>query len=220
MTGIIRVAIVEGESLMRTMLEQALSRQDGLIVTHSVSSAQQARLVITPATADVVILDVTLPDGNGVALGLDLQRRDPSLSVMLLSSEDVMGVFTTIQDEVARPWSYLSKRSSFAADVLVAAVRASARGQVVVDPTLQRRSSARADNGLAALTPAQFGVLRLVAEGLSNQAVAASLGIAERSVESHLKAIYHRLELTGRDRNRRVCAVLAFLDQTGRTLQP
>ena len=216
----IRVAIVEGESLMRAMLEQALSRQDGLIVVHSVPSAQQARLVITAATADVAILDVTLPDGTGVALGLELQRRDPQLDIMLLSSEDVMGTFTSVQDEVARPWSYLSKRSSFAADVLVRAVQASARGQVVVDPYLKQRSASRAEAGMAALTPAQFGVLRLVAEGLSNEAVAARLGIAERSVESHLKAIYQRLDLTGDGRNRRVSAVLVFLDHTGRTWRP
>jgi len=212
-----RVSIVEDEALMRGMLEQTLSAEDGVRVVHSVPDVQEARLVIAPGSTDVALLDVNLPDGNGVALGLLLQRADPRLAIMLLSSEDVMGLFTTVQDEVARPWSYLSKRSSFARDVLVRAVVATARGQVVLDPYLVQRSAPRAGSAVADLTKAQFQVLRLVAEGWSNQAAAERLGINERSVESHLKAIYHRLGIDGEGHNRRVAAVLAFLEQTGRS---
>ena len=217
MTGpVARVAIVEDEALMRTMLERTLA-QEGLRVVHSVPGAQEARLVVAAGTCDVAILDVNLPDGNGVALGLQLQRADPRLAIMLLSSEDVMGLFTSVQGEASRPWSYLSKRSSFASDVLVRAVLAAASGEVVVDPYLVQRSTPRAGSAVADLTPAQLSVLRLVAEGLSNQAVAAQLAIAERSVESHLQSIYQRLGVTGDGHNRRVAAVLAFLEQTGRT---
>lgn len=126
-------------------------------------------------------------------------------------------VCTTVQDEAARPWSYLSKRSSFARDVLVRAVVATAQGQVVLDPYLVQRSTPRAGSAVSELTPAQFGVLRLVAEGLSNRAAGERLGINERSVESHLKAIYQRLGISGDGHNRRVAAVLAFLEQTGRS---
>jgi DNA-binding NarL/FixJ family response regulator len=165
----------------------------------------------------VAVLDVNLPDGNGVSLGLQLQRADPDLAVMLLSSEDVMGLFTSVQDQAAQPWSYLSKRSSFARDVLVRAVVATAQGQVVLDPYLVQRSTPRARTAVAELTPAQFQVLRLVAEGWSNQGVAERLGLSERSVESHLQAIYQRLRISGDEHNRRVAAVLAFLEQTGRS---
>ena len=211
-----RVSIVEDETLMRGMLEETLAAQQGLRVVHSVAGVQEARLLITPGTSDVALLDVNLPDGNGVSLGLQLQRADPQLAIMLLSSEDVMGLFTSVQAQVSRPWSYLSKRSSFARDVLVRAVTATAQGTVVLDPYLVQRSTPRAETALAELTPAQFGVLRLVAEGWSNQSVAEHLGINERSVESHLQAIYQRLGLTDSGHNRRVAAVLAFLEQTGR----
>ncbi len=212
-----RVAIVEDESLMRTMLEQTLAREEGVRVVHSAANVQTARLVIAPGTCDVAILDVNLPDGNGVALGLQLQRRDPELAVMLLSSEDVMGLFASVQEQATRPWSYLSKRSSFASDVLTRAVLASADGQVVIDPYLVERSTPRTGSAMASLTRAQFAVLRLVAEGMSNQSAADELGIAERSVESHLQAVYQRLGIDSDGRNRRVAAVLAFLEQTGRT---
>ncbi|WP_264032299.1 response regulator transcription factor [Cellulosimicrobium sp. SH8] len=216
-TPVTRVGIVEDESLVRGMLEQTLSAEESLRVVHAVPGVAEARLVFAPGTCDVALLDVNLPDGNGVALGLALQRADPDLAVMLLSGEDVMGLFTSVQDQATRPWSYLSKRSTFARDVLVRAVAATARGEVVLDPYLVRRSTPRAGTSVAGLTPAQFGVLRLVAEGLSNQAAADRLGISERSVESHLKAIYQRLGIDGGDHNRRVAAVLAFLDGTGRS---
>jgi DNA-binding NarL/FixJ family response regulator len=215
-TPITRVGIVEDEALLRGMLEQTLSAEESIRVVHAVPGVTEARLVFTPGSCDVALLDVNLPDGNGVALGVALQRADPRLAVMLLSSEDVMGLFTTVQEQVSRPWNYLSKRSSFARDVLVRAVVATARGQVVLDPYLVQRSTPRAGSAVAELTPAQFGVLRLVAEGLSNQAAGERLGINERSVESHLKSIYQRLGIDGEGHNRRVAAVLAFLDQTGR----
>ncbi|MFC4245172.1 response regulator [Gryllotalpicola reticulitermitis] len=213
----IRIGLVEDEALLRGMLEQTLSAQEGMQVVHSVPGVAEARLVFTPGSCDVAVLDVNLPDGNGVALGLALQRADARLTVMLLSSEDVMGLFTTVQDQTSRPWSYLSKRSSFSRDVLVRAVAATARGEVVLDPYLVQRSTPRVDTAVADLTPAQFGVLRLIAEGMSNQAAGERLGINERSVESHLKSIYQRLGINGDGQNRRVAAVLAFLEQTGRS---
>jgi DNA-binding NarL/FixJ family response regulator len=212
----VRVGIVEDEAVMRGMLETTLAAEPGLRVVQSVPGVTEARLVFTPGSVDVALLDVNLPDGNGVALGVQLQRQDPRLAIMLLSSEDVMGLYSSVQGEVPQQWSYLSKRSTFARDVLVQAIHATAEGAVVIDPHLVRRSQPRVGSLIASLTPAQFGVLRLVAEGLSNQAIADQLGINARSVESHLKAIYHRLDIDGGNSNRRVTAVLAFMDQTGR----
>ena len=211
-----RVSLVEDEALIRGMLETTLSSDPSVTIVHSASTAQEARLMIAPGSSDVALLDVNLADGSGVSLGLQLQRRDPRLAVMLLSSEDVMGLFSAVQHETTRPWSYLSKRSGFSRDVLVRAVVATARGEVVLDPYLVQRSQPRSGTAVAGLTHAQFQILRLIAEGLSNQAVGERVGINERSVESHLQAVYKHLEVTGDGQNRRVAAVLAFLEQTGR----
>jgi DNA-binding NarL/FixJ family response regulator len=215
-----RVSIVEDETLMRAMLEQTFQRTPGVRVVHSLPGATEALLAITPGSSDVALLDINLADGNGIALGLQLERANPDLRIVLLSSHDMMGVFTTVQDEVRHAWSYLSKRSAFARDVLVQAVVAAAQGRVVLDPQLVRDSVPRAGTDVADLTPAQLQVLRLVAEGLSNQAVAERLKISPRSVESHLLAIYRRLEIEGGDANRRVAAVLRFLRETGRAWAP
>lgn len=213
----VRVSVVEDEALMRAMLERTVAEADDLRLVHALDSVEAARLTIAPGSTDVAVLDVNLEDGNGIALGLQLQRADPHLAVMLLSSHDVMGLFTSVQKETSRPWSYLSKRSSFTRDVLVGAVAATAAGQVVIDPELVRRSEPRSGSEVADLTRAQLQVLRLVAEGLSNEGVAEQLSISPRSVESHLLAVYRRLGLEGQAGNRRVGAVLAFLEQTGRT---
>ncbi len=215
-----RVSIVEDETLMRAMLEQTFQRAPGVRVAHSLPGATEALLAITPGSSDVALLDINLADGNGIALGLQLERANPDLRIVLLSSHDMMGVFTTVQDEVRHAWSYLSKRSAFARDVLVQAVVATAQGRVVLDPQLVQDSVPRAGTDVADLTAAQLQVLRLVAEGLSNQAVADRLKISPRSVESHLLAIYRRLGIEGGDANRRVAAVLRFLRETGRAWAP
>ena len=215
----IRVSIVEDEAFMRSMLMRTVDEAEDLRVVHAVDSVSSARLAITAHSTDVALLDVNLGDGNGVALGLELQRRDPRVAVMLLSSLDVMGLFLSVQDETSEPWSYLSKRSSFTTSVLVGAIAAAADGEVVIDPSLVQRSTPRAGTEVAGLTKAQFSVLRLVAEGLSNEAVADRLHISERSVESHLLSIYRRLGIEKTGTNRRVHAVLTFLEQTGRSWQ-
>ncbi|MGH3654247.1 response regulator transcription factor [Glutamicibacter sp.] len=212
----LRIGIAEDEPLMRSMLAKTINEAEGMEVVHEADSFASAKLMFTPRSTDLALLDVNLGDGNGVALGLALQRADPRVAVMLLSSLDVMGLFLSVQDEASEPWSYLSKRTTFTRDVLIGAINSAADGEVVIDPSLVRRSQPRVGTPVAGLTKAQFEVLRLVAEGLSNQAVAEQLHLAERSVETHLLAVYKRLNLDGHGSNRRVGAVLAFLEQTGR----
>ncbi|WP_233571598.1 response regulator transcription factor [Cellulomonas triticagri] len=210
------MSLVEDEALVRSLLGSTLEAEPGIRVVHSVAGAQEAALTIVRGSTDVAVLDVNLEDGNGVSLGLRLQRTSPELAVVLLSSEDVMGLFDSVQEQVTRPWSYLSKRSSFTEHVLVDAVRAAARGEVVIDPYLVARSTPRAGSLLERLTDGQLRVLRLVAEGFSNQSIAERLEVGERTVESHLLAIYRRLGIDDVGTNRRVAAVLAFVAQTGR----
>lgn len=211
-----RVSLVEDETFVRTLLHSTLSRAGSVRVAHSLSGVQEAALAIRPRSTDVAILDVNLLDGNGIALGVRLQRADPRLSIILLSALDVLSLFETVQADVPRPWSYLSKRSTFSSQVLLSTVAAAAAGQSVIDPELVQRSTPRAGTGLAELSAGQLRVLRLVAEGLSNSAIAERLNIQERSVEGHLAAIYRVLDLNDPASNRRVAAVLRFLRETGR----
>lgn len=212
-----RVSLIEDELLLRRMLEQLLAGRDEVRLVHSVGGFAEARLAITPGSTDVVVVDVNLIDGNGIALAQQLQRDAPDLGVLILSSQDVMGLFMGAQARASKPWSYLSKRSSFTLTVLLRAIVGASRGEQVIDPYLVQQSVPRKDSKVEALTPAQFRVLALVAEGLSNEGVSAMLGVSVRSVENHLLAVYKGLGLSADGRNRRVAAALEFLAQTSRS---
>ncbi|RMI14051.1 response regulator transcription factor [Cellulomonas triticagri] len=212
----VRVSLVEDELMLRRMLEQLLHSRPGVALVHSVGGFQEARLVMTPGSTDVAIVDVQLGDGDGVALGARLQRADPDVGVLLLSCHDAMPAFLLAQETATKPWSYLSKRSSFAITTLTRAIAAAAAGEQVVDPYLVERSSARSDTQVSRLSPAQFRVLALVSQGRTNDWIAGELGIAVRSVENHLLAVYRILGLDSDGHNRRVLATLAFLQQTSR----
>ncbi|MDM7832257.1 response regulator transcription factor [Cellulomonas edaphi] len=211
---ILRVAVVEDEGLLRSMLTEIIEAHPGMTVVHALPDATTARRELLPGTADVVVMDVDLGDGNGVALSVVLQRADPELRILLLSSHNLMPLVLSVRNEASSPWSYLSKRSSLDRATLLRAIERTAEGQVVLDPELSRRAVARADSQLQALSPAQMSVLRLVATGLPNSAIGETLEITQRSVQNHLFAIYQTLGISSKEAYPRVAAVLRFMQET------
>ncbi len=211
-----RVSIVEDELLLRRMLEQVLHGRPDVVVAHSAGGCQEAERAIVPRSTDVLLTDVHLEDGSGIELAERLQERDPRLGIVLISSQDSLGSFLHAQSAAPRPWSFLSKRSSFGVNTLVHSVQAAVDGTQVIDPHLVQQSRPRADTPVALLTPAQLRVLTLVAAGMSNEAIARATSTTLRSVENHLLAVYQRLKLPSERHNRRVLATLAFLQQTSR----
>ena len=215
--GPIRVGIVEDEGLLRSMLTDLVSAHPTMEVVGAAAGAAEARAIFPAGSIDLVLMDVALGDGNGVALGVAMQKIHPDLVVMLLSSHDVMDLVLSIKANVPHPWSYLSKRSSVTQDILFRSILAAAKGEVILDPELTERSRPREGSVIAQLSGAQLQVLRLVAQGFSNARAAALLGLSRRSVENHLQAIYRVFGITSQDASPRVAAVLQFLQQTSRS---
>ena len=113
---------------------------------------------------------------------------------------------------------YLLKERVFDVVLLVDALRRLADGETVVDPTIVSRlvGRRRRHDPLEELTEREREVLGLIAEGLSNRALARRLFVTERTVEAHVKQIFMKLDLqTDADSHRRVLAVLAYLRATG-----
>jgi DNA-binding NarL/FixJ family response regulator len=109
---------------------------------------------------------------------------------------------------------YLLKERVFDVAILVDALRRLADGETVIDPTIVSRlvGRRRREDPLAALTEREREVLALVAEGLSNKAIAGRLFVTERTVEAHVKQIFLKLRLdVNPESHRRVLAVLAYL---------
>jgi len=214
----IRLGIVEDQPLFRSMLEFTLASVEGIKVVAAVGTVREAEQRLTPGAVDVALLDIDLPDGNGIALGVILRRKQPGLGILLLSAQDSMDLLLDLPPDVRNGWSYLSKTSSTSTATLVAAVRASAAGQTTLDSALIDRKKPRAGTAVARLTDRQYAVLRLLAQGRSNAGIGESLGITEKSVQNHINAIYGTLEIdTDPTRNPRVSAALRLLEETGRS---
>ena len=214
----IRLGIVEDQPLFRSMLEFTLASVEGIKVVAAVGTVREAEQRLTPGVVDVALLDIDLPDGNGIALGVILRRKQPNLGILLLSAQDSMDLLLDLPPDVRNGWSYLSKTSSTSTATLVAAVRASAAGETTLDSALIDRKKPRAGTAVARLTDRQYAVLRLLAQGRSNAGIGEGLGITEKSVQNHINAIYGTLEIdTDPTRNPRVSAALRLLEETGRS---
>ncbi len=210
------MAVVDDQPLYRSMLGRTLEARGAQVVA-AVGSVAEALAALPAAAPHVAILDVDLPDGNGIALGVQLRRRFPDLGILLLSAHDAMDLLLDLPSDVSRGWCYLSKSSSTSEEQLIDAVRSAARGRTVLDPALLARVTPRRGTAVDALTDRQFEVLRLLAQGLSNAGIAEKLGIAEKSVQNHVNAIYAVLGIdTDREMNARVRATLRLLEETGR----
>lgn len=213
----LRVALVEDQPLFRAMLARTLDHHDDAfkVVLQTGTAAETLRNLL-PGLADVAVLDIDLPDGNGISLGVQLRRAQPQLGILLLSAHDAMDLLLDLPPDVAHGWCYLSKTSSTSEETLVGALRAAAAGHTVLDPALLAKATPRAGSSVAKLTDRQFGVLRLLAEGLSNSGIGERLGITEKSVQNHVNALYATLGIDADSRrNPRVSAALRLLEETG-----
>ncbi len=213
----IRVAVVEDQTMFRSMLQHTLSQAPDFALISSSANVTDARAAIHPGKVDVALLDIDLPDGNGVALGVLLRRADPRIAIVLLSAHDAMDLILDLPHDVSGRWSYLSKDSSMNTKSLLIAIRHAAAGGTTLDPALLDRITPRRGTSVARLTQRQYEVLRLLASGLSNSGIADQLEITEKSVQNHVNATYATLDINPDPaQNPRVRAALRLLEETGR----
>lgn len=209
----IRVGIVEDHPILLELLGGSLDSVPGISVVSTARGVREAKKWFTPAELDVVVLDIELPDGNGVGLGISWRTEHPNLAIVLLSDLDMLDLIVDLPTPIRSGFSYLTKGATQSLDTLAQVIRLAAQGEVVIDPSLVDRTRAKTGTALAELTNRQFEILRLVARGESNQGIASILGINVNSVGNHLIAIYDVLGVPD-DKNSRVAAVLAFLKDT------
>lgn len=197
------------------MLTSLLRTVPGVHEVVEASSATQARERLRARELDVAIVDIELGDGDGIELGRELRAANADLSIVLLSAVDAMHRFLRLDRSEVRGWSYLSKSSSLSVTALLAVIRATTEGRTVLDPALVAARTARRNSPVASLSRRQYEVLAALSSGLTNAAIAERLGIAVRSVDNHVNALYSALGLRSDGaRNPRVEATLLFLEHT------
>ncbi len=210
-----RVVIVEDQALLREGLAR-LFADGGHQVIGTLGTAEQLRQTVDEQQPDLVVLDVRMPPtftDEGARAAREIKERHPGIGVLVLSQH----VETTHAVTLATlgGFGYLLKdRVLDVADFLAAATRVAAGGSAL-DPKVVAGLVAQVNGGpLTRLSERERNVLELMAQGLTNAAIATRLTLSERTVEAHVRHILTKLDIAdGQDGHRRVLAVLAYLNE-------
>jgi DNA-binding NarL/FixJ family response regulator len=213
----IRVAIAEDSVLLREGLVRLL-RDNGFEVVGAAPDGSALLEIIERVPPDVVILDIRMPPtftDEGIRLATAIRAREGRRIGVLLLSQYVEAAYAykLIASEAAGVGYLLKDRLNDVTE-LADAIRRVARGGTAIDPSLvaQLLGRRRERNPLDELTERERDVLGLMAEGRSNQAIAARLVVTDRTVETHVANIFGKLGLEPEpDDHRRVLAVLTHL---------
>lgn len=207
------VVIVDDHPIVRAGMRALLdSASDINVLGEGVNGADALRLV-DELRPDVLVLDVSLPDMNGVAVTRTLRRQGTRIAILILTvHNDPQTIFGLLESGAV---GYVLKDEAL--ETLVNAVRAAARGETWLSPAVARQVVRRAvgpnppippslagkggEGGLgfgSDLTPREVEVLRLIARGLDNTAIAQELCLTKRTVQNHISNIYGKLGAASR----------------------
>jgi DNA-binding NarL/FixJ family response regulator len=212
----VRVVVADDNLLVRKGIT-ALLQDSGIEVAAEVDDGDQLLLAVDEHKPDVAIVDIRMPPTHtdeGLRAAQEIRTRHPEISIVVLSQHVEYGVATRVLAEHPARLGYLLKDRVTDIDEFVGTLRRVMLGGTALDPQVVSRLLASEPEGgpLDGLTPREREVLQLVAEGLSNPAIADRLGITLRSTEKYVSSIFAKLDLpdTGTE-HRRVLAVLHFL---------
>jgi DNA-binding NarL/FixJ family response regulator len=211
-----RVVVAEDTMLTREGIVRLLE-DAGIEVVEQVEDGNALLRKVAASKPDVAIVDIRMPPTHtdeGLVAAERIRETYPSVGVLLLSQYVEPRYAMRLLAEHPERVGYLLKERVFDVVVLVDALKRIVDGETVIDPTIVSRlvGRRRRQDPLEELTDREREVLSLVAEGLSNRAIAARLFVTERTVEAHIKNVFGKLGLTETtERHRRVLAVLAFL---------
>ena len=211
-----RVVVADDVMLTREGIVRLLT-EAGVDVVAEADDAERLLREVRLKRPDAAIVDIRMPPTHtdeGLVATHRIRADYPEVGVLVLSQYvEPSSALRLLEDHPERV-GYLLKQRVFDVAVLVDALRRIADGETVVDPTIVARlfGRRRREDPLAELTHREREVLGLVAEGLSNRAIAGRLFVTERTVEAHVTQIFLKLGLgLDPESHRRVLAVLVYL---------
>lgn len=200
-----KVLLIDDHTLFRAGLEDLLTRR-GIRVVAAVGSGEEGLAAALNFEPDIVLLDMRMPQMDGLTVLRQLRKNAPTLRVVMLTTSSNENDLVEALRSGAR--GYLLK--DIEPDELVVALREIVAGKTVVAPELApvlarvvQGGNARANedkiaNPFSELTPREYEILTLLAEGQSNKVIARNLGISDGTVKLHVKAILRKLNVSSR----------------------
>jgi DNA-binding NarL/FixJ family response regulator len=211
-----RVVVADDVMLTREGIVRLLE-EAGVEVVAQAEDAEGLLREVRLKRPDVAIADIRMPPSHtdeGLVAAQRIRAEHPDVAVLVLSQYVEPSYAMRLLEEHPERVGYLLKQRVFDVAVLIDALCRIGDGETVIDPTIVSRlvGRQRRQDPLAELTQREREVLSLVAEGLSNRAIASRLFVTERTVEAHVKQVFQQLRLAvNPDSHRRVLAVLACL---------
>ncbi|MGW2248702.1 response regulator [Kitasatospora sp. NPDC001660] len=217
----VRVFLLDDHEVVRRGVRDLLEAEPDIEVVGEAGTCAQALARAPALRPDVAVLDVRLPDGDGVTVCRELRDRMPALVCLMLTSfDDDDALLDAIMAGAA---GYVLKQVK-GAD-LVSAVRTVASGQSMLDPATTRKlmdnlrhhEESGADAVLAGLTPREREILALVGEGKTNRQIGQELYLAEKTVKNHVSRLLAKL---GVERRLQAAVIAAHADPDQRHQRP
>lgn len=197
----IGIVLVDDSQVVRMGLRALLGTQPDLSVLEEAATVANAIETCARIQPLVVLLDIRLPDGNGVDACRLILQRSPESRVLILTSV----LDDTIVDEAIRAGAHGYLLKEVDGQGLVNAIRDVAAGKSILDPAvtarvlqLMKTGGASSRDALASLSPQEKRVLALIAEGCTNKEVAVKLGLSEKTVKNYLSTVFEKLHVSRR----------------------
>jgi DNA-binding NarL/FixJ family response regulator len=195
----VRVFLLDDHEIVRRGLRELLESEGDLEVVGEAGTAEEALARIPATRPDVAVLDVRLPDGDGVEVCREVRSRHPEIQCLMLTSyADDEALFSAIMAGAA---GYVLKQVK-GAD-LMDGVRRVARGESLLDPSVTRRVLERLrtkpeEDELSALTDQERRILDFIAEGLTNRQIGDRMFLAEKTVKNYVSNMLGKLGMARR----------------------
>jgi DNA-binding NarL/FixJ family response regulator len=196
----VRVFLLDDHDIVRGGLTRLFERESDIEVVGEAATAEEGLSRIPPTRPDVALLDVRLPDGDGVTVCREIRSRHPEIYCLMLTSfSDDEALFDAI---MAGASGFILKQVK--SEEIVQAIRCVAKGQSLLDPAvtgrvLERlRKGPEEDERLAKLSPQERNILELIADGLTNRQIAGEIHLAEKTVKNYVSNLLTKLGMERR----------------------
>jgi DNA-binding NarL/FixJ family response regulator len=194
-----RVFLLDDHEIVRRGLRELLEAEDDLEVVGEAGTAEEAYGRIPATSPNVAVLDVRLPDGDGIEVCREIRARHPEIAcIMLTSFSEDDAVYAAIMAGAA---GYVLKQVK--GTDLVDGIRRVAEGQSLLDPSVTTRVLERLrhrddDDELAMLTDQERKILELIAEGMTNRQIGETMFLAEKTVKNYVSSLFSKLGMSRR----------------------